>query len=217
MDFSVIDFELVAKLLLLLLIGMGPKIALVPFLEKTKHFDAETQRAVGRRMVKIAVVTALVLFAFGALLMRLLHISGGAVAVAGGIILTILAIEMVAGHSNKVEEEFPPKEDPQQIAVYPLAIPYLLNPVGITILIIASDEVVSVASVALVVGLVLLIGAFDYLIFANIDKLSKRLNPTGLVISEVVFGILADRGRGPVNCQRAEFTRDFRAHIHSLN
>jgi len=34
MDFSVIDFELVAKLLLLLLIGMGPKIALVPFLEK---------------------------------------------------------------------------------------------------------------------------------------------------------------------------------------
>ena len=74
--------------------------------------------------------------------------------------------------------------------MYPLAIPYLLNPVGITILIIASDEVVSVASVALVVGLVLLIGAFDYLIFANIDKLSKRLNPTSLVISEVVFGLL---------------------------
>jgi small neutral amino acid transporter SnatA (MarC family) len=191
MDFSVIDIALVGKLLLLLLIGMGPKIALVPFLEKTKHFDAETQRAVGRRMVAIAVVTAFILFAFGGLLMRLLHISGGAVAVAGGIILAILAIEMVAGHGKKtVEEEFPAKEDPRQVAVYPLAIPYLLNPVGITILIIASDEVVSVASVVLVVGLVLLVGAFDYLIFANIDKLSKRLNPTSLVISEVVFGIL---------------------------
>jgi small neutral amino acid transporter SnatA (MarC family) len=191
MDFSVIDVALVGKLLLLLLIGMGPKIALVPFLEKTKHFDAETQRAVGRRMVAIAVVTALILFAFGGLLMRLLHISGGALAVAGGIILAILAIEMVAGHGKKtVEEEFPAKEDPRQVAVYPLAIPYLLNPVGITILIIASDEVVSVASVVLVVGLVLLVGAFDYLIFANIDKLSKRLNPTSLVISEVVFGIL---------------------------
>jgi small neutral amino acid transporter SnatA (MarC family) len=190
MDFSVIDVALVGKLLLLLLIGMGPKIALVPFLEKTKHFDAETQRAVGRRMVAIAVVTAFILFAFGALLMRLLHISGGAVAVAGGIILAILAIEMVAGHSEKPVAEFPTREDPRQVAVYPLAIPYLLNPVGITILIIASDEVVSVASVALVVGLVLLVGAFDYLIFANIDKLSKRLNPTSLVISEVVFGIL---------------------------
>jgi hypothetical protein len=36
MDFSIINIELIAKLLLLLLIGMGPKIALVPFLEKTK-------------------------------------------------------------------------------------------------------------------------------------------------------------------------------------
>jgi multiple antibiotic resistance protein len=37
---------------------------------------------------------------------------------------------------------------------------------------------------------VLLVAAFDYLIFTNIDKLAKRLNPTSLVISEVVFGIL---------------------------
>ena len=152
MDFSVIDLELVTKLLLLLLIGMGPKIALVPFLEKTKHFDAETQRAVGRRMVATAVVTALVLFAFGGLLMQLLHISGGAVAVAGGIILAILAIDMVSGPGKKVVEETGVPEDPQHIAVYPLAVPYLLNPVGITILIIASDEVVSAASVGLVLG-----------------------------------------------------------------
>jgi len=190
MDFSVIDFALVAKLLLLLLIGMGPKIALVPFLEKTKHFDAETQRAVGRRMVLTAVVTALVLFAFGALLMRLLHITGGAVAVAGGIILAILAINMVSGPGKKLVEDVEAPGDPNHLAVYPLAVPYLLNPVGIPILIIASGEVVSVASAGLVVGLVLLVGAFDYWIFANIDKLSKRLSPTGLVISEVVFGIL---------------------------
>ena len=61
---------------------------------------------------------------------------------------------------------------------------------AVTVLIIASAEVVSVASVALVVALVLLVGAFDYAIFANIDKVAKRLRPTSLVISEVVFGIL---------------------------
>jgi multiple antibiotic resistance protein len=76
------------------------------------------------------------------------------------------------------------------MAIYPLAVPYLLNPVGMTILIVASDEVASVASIGLVLGLVLLVAAFDYLIFANIDKLAKRLNPTSLVVSEVVFGIL---------------------------
>ena len=190
MDFSVITIGLVTKLLLLLLIGMGPKIALVPFLEKTKKFDAETQRAIGRQMVVTAVITALIMFAFGALLMRLLHITGGAVAVAGGIILATLAIEMVHGPGKKIVEEGEVLEDPKRIAVYPLAVPYLLNPVGITVLIIASAEVVSVASAALVVGLVLLVGAFDYAIFANIDKVAKRLRPTSLVISEVVFGIL---------------------------
>jgi small neutral amino acid transporter SnatA (MarC family) len=190
MDLSVINVDVALTLLLLLLIGMGPKIALVPFLEKTRHFDAETQRAVGRRMVVTAVVTAIILFATGALLMRLLHITGGAVAIGGAIILAILAINMVSGPGKKVEVEIEGQQDPKHIAVYPLAVPYLLNPVGITILIVASGEVVSIASAALVLGLVLLVGAFDYLVFANIDKVSKRLNPTGLVISEVVFGIL---------------------------
>lgn len=190
MDFSVINFDLVVKLLLLLLIGMGPKIALVPFLEKTKKFDAPTQRAIGRQMVATAVVAAIVLFATGWLLMRLLHITDGAVAVAGGIILAILAIEMVSAPGKKHVEEVEILEDPKKIAVYPLAVPYLLNPVGITILILASGEVVSVLSVVLVLAVILVVGAFDYLVFANIDKLAKRLNPTSLVISEVVFGIL---------------------------
>ena len=190
MNFSVIDVELVVKLLLLLLIGMGPKIALVPFLEKTKKMDAATQRSVGRQMVVTAVVTGLILFATGALLMRLLHITGGAVAVAGGIILAILAIGMVTGPGKEIVEEVETLEDPKKIAVYPLAVPYLLNPVGMTVLIIASSEVVSVASAGIVLGLVLLVGALDYLVFTNIDKLAKRLRPTSLVVSEVVFGIL---------------------------
>ncbi|NLS03528.1 MarC family protein [Rhizobium sp. P32RR-XVIII] len=191
MDFTVIDLDLVLKVLLLLLIGMGPKIALVPFLEKTKNFDTATQRTIGRQMVLIAVTTAIVLFATGWFLMRLLHVTGGAVAVAGSIILAILAIEMVSAPGKKPEsEETDILPDPKKIAVYPLAIPYLLNPVGITLLIITSAEIRTIASAGLVLGMVLVVGAFDYLVFSNIDKLSKRLNPVSLIISEVVFGVL---------------------------
>jgi multiple antibiotic resistance protein len=191
MDFSEIDLSLAVKLLLLLLIGMGPKIAMVPFLEKTRRLDAEAQRAVGRRMVITATVTALALFATGWLLMRMLHVTGGAVTVAGGVILGLLAIRMASGPGDEVvEEDARLPVDPARIAVYPLAVPYLLNPVGMTVLITVSAQVGSIASVALVVGLVLLVGAFDYLVFGNIDRLAKRLNPTSLVISEVVFGIL---------------------------
>jgi multiple antibiotic resistance protein len=190
MDLSVIDTGVVATLLLLLLVGMGPKIALVPFLEMTHKFDKETKARIGRKMVLTGLITALVLFATGALLMRLLHITGGAVAVAGGIVLALLALKMAAGPVKKPHDELEVEVDPDTIAVFPLAIPYMLNPVGITVLIIASDEVVSLASAALVVGLVLLVAAFDYLVFTNIDVLAKRMKPASLVISEVVFGIL---------------------------
>lgn len=190
MDFSVIDLELVIRLLLVLLIGMGPKIALVPFLEKTKAFTPEQQRAIGRRMVITAVVAAIVVFFTGALLLRLLHITPGAVAVAGGIILTLLAVKMALGSGDEIVEHVAPQANPDKIAVYPLAIPYLFNPVGITILIIASQSAVSVAATALVLGLVLLVGALDYVIFSNIDRIAKRINPTSLVVSEIVFGVL---------------------------
>ncbi|ULJ76478.1 MarC family protein [Rhizobium gallicum] len=190
MDFTVIDAPLVGKLLLLLLIGMGPKIALVPFLEKTHAFDAETKARIGRQMVLIALVTALILFATGALLMRLLHITGGAVAVAGGIILALIAIKMASGPTEKPHDEIAVPVDPEKLAVFPLAVPYLLNPVGITVIILASGEVVSIASAALVVVLILVVAALDYLVFTNIDKLAKRMKPASMVVSEVVFGIL---------------------------
>jgi small neutral amino acid transporter SnatA (MarC family) len=199
MDLSVIDVGLVTKLLLLLLIGMGPKIALVPFLEITQKFDGPTKAKIGRKMVLTATITAFVLFATGALLMRLLHITPGAVAVAGGIVLALLALKMAAGPTEKhaegdqgvpVESDKMEPADIDKIAVFPLAIPYLLNPVGMTVLIMASGEVVSLASVILVIGLVLIIAAFDYLVFTNIDVLAKRMKPASLVISEVVFGIL---------------------------
>ena len=190
MDLSVVSVPMVVNLFVLLLIGMGPKIALVPFIEKTAQLDAQTQREIGTKMVKVALITAIVLFAVGALLMRLLHVSSGAVSIAGGIVLLILALRMFSGPGEKksVEEDSP--IDHHQMAIYPLAIPYLLNPVGIAVLIIASSEVGSFLSAVVVVCLVLVVGALDMLVFRNIDKLSKRLNPTTVVISEVVFGIL---------------------------
>jgi len=141
-------------------------------------------------MVKTAVVAALIVFFTGALLLRLLHITPGAVAAAGGIILAALALKMALGPGDEAPHELAAPADPDKLAVYPLAIPYLFNPVGITVLIIASESAESIAATALVLGLLLLVGALDFLVFSNIDKIAKRVNPTSLVVSEIVFGVL---------------------------
>ena len=41
-----------------------------------------------------------------------------------------------------------------------------------------------------VVGLVLLVGLIDMLVFRNIDLVAKRLDQSRLVVTEAVFGVL---------------------------
>ncbi|MCB1833305.1 MAG: MarC family protein [Geminicoccaceae bacterium] len=193
MDFSSVDLALFAKLLLLMLVGLGPKIALVPFIEKTKDLEPAVQREVGTRMVIVAVVTALILFATGWLLLRMFHISTGAVEIAGGLVLLRLALGMAAGPTDEVVREVEgrvPPADPMKLALYPLAVPYLLNPVGISVLIVASSNMENIGGALLVVLVVLLVGGFDLLVFRNMDTISKRLRPTVQIVSEAVFGIL---------------------------
>jgi len=189
--FDNIDFYLVFDMFLLLLIGMGPKIALVPFLELTQGMEAGTQRKVANTMVRTAVVTALLLVVLGWFLMRLLHFTPGAANVAGGIVLLLISLGMLVSPAKKQDhEEHADDRDPQKIAIYPLAVPYLLNPAGIAALVIASDDIDSILFGAIVIGLVLLVGLIDFAVFRNMDKLSKHLDPSRLVITEVVFGVL---------------------------
>ena len=85
---------------LLLLIGIGPKIALVPFVEITAPLDGATKAVVVRKMLTTAAVVALILVGLGEFLSRLLHFSTGSLSVAGGIILFLIAITMVRGSAE---------------------------------------------------------------------------------------------------------------------
>jgi multiple antibiotic resistance protein len=195
MDLGNIDFYLIFDLFILLLIGMGPKIALVPFLDLTKGMDGDTQRKVAQRMVQTAVVTALILVLLGWFLMRLLHFTPGAANIAGGIVLLLLALHMLISPGKDDHHETASGRDAMQMALYPLAVPYLLNPAGIAVLVIASGDIAAGESntlimMIIVVILVLLMGVLDWVVFRNIDKLAKHLDPSRLAVTEAVFGVL---------------------------
>ena len=77
----------VIDIFLLLLIGIGPKIALVPFLETTRQMPEAIKRRVLRKMLTTAATVAVLLLILGGVLTKLLHFSPGALGVASGIIL----------------------------------------------------------------------------------------------------------------------------------
>jgi hypothetical protein len=76
------------------------------------------------------------------------------------------------------------------MAVYPLAVPHLLNPAGIASLVILSSEIDSFLFAVMLVGLVLLVGLLDFAVFRNMDKLTRYLDPSRLVVTEVIFRVL---------------------------
>ncbi len=190
MNLGDIDFYQIFDLFILLLIGMGPKIALVPFLDLTKGMDSDTQQKLARRMVQTAVTTALILAVLGWFLMRLLHFTPGAANIAGGIVLILLALHMLISPGKDDHQEKSSGRDAMQMALYPLAVPYLLNPAGIAAIVIASSEADSLAMVVILIGLVLLVGLIDWLVFSNMDRLARHLDPSRLAVTEAVFGVL---------------------------
>jgi multiple antibiotic resistance protein len=190
MNLGDIDIWWVFDMFLLLLIGMGPKIALVPFLDLTRGMDGDTQQKVARRMVQTAVTTALILAVLGWFLMRLLHFTPGAANIAGGIVLLLLALHMLISPGKDDHHEKAGGRDAMQMALYPLAVPYLLNPAGIAAIVIASSEIDSLLMAVILIALILIVGALDWLIFRNMDKLAKHLDPSRLAVTEAVFGVL---------------------------
>ena len=190
MNLGDIDIWWIFDMFLLLLIGMGPKIALVPFLDLTKEMDGDTQQKVARRMVQTGVTTALILAVLGGFLMRLLHFTPGAANIAGGIVLLLLALHMLVSPGKDDHHEAASGRDAMQMALYPLAVPYLLNPAGIAAIVIASGDINSLATAVILIALILIVGALDWLIFRNMDKLAKHLDPSRLAVTEAVFGVL---------------------------
>lgn len=173
---------------LLLLIGIGPKLALVPFVEITASLDGPTKGRVQRKMLVTAATVALALILFGELLRVLLHFTVPSLSIAGGVILLVLAVWMVLaqpGGGHHIEDK-----DPMQLAVFPLAVPDLLNPVGIVALVTISAEAESILVLALSIGILAFVLLIDIAVFRFANKVSAKLDENRMLVTEKVFGFL---------------------------
>jgi multiple antibiotic resistance protein len=204
-----LDAAFVIDTFLLLLIGIGPKIALVPFLEMTAGMTESTKRRVQRKMLTTAALVAALLLILGGLLTRLLHFSPGALGVASGIILLIIAASMVLGQGNGPDGGNGGAHggaahagsahggghqiigrDPMQVAVFPLAVPYLLNPAGIVVLVTLSAEASSLAVLGVAIGVLAAVLVLDVVVFRWATAVSSKLDASRMLVTEKVFGFL---------------------------
>lgn len=127
----------VASAALLLFFVMDPLGNVPLFLSALKHVPPARHRLVILRELVIA-LAVLVAFLFGGPnLLELLHVSGVALTVAGGVVMLLIALRMVFPSTERSLEE----EVGVEPFVVPLAIPYVAGPSAMaTVLLFTSRE-----------------------------------------------------------------------------
>ena len=137
-------------------------------------------------------MVAVILVGLGELLARLLHFSTGSLSIAGGVILIIIAVTMVLGSGDPQGKVKTIKgRDPMRIAVFPLAVPYLLNPAGIVALVTLSAESDSLAVFAMVLGVLAVVLSARRCRVSMGEPASVIIyDETRMLVADKVFGFL---------------------------
>jgi MarC family membrane protein len=178
-----------AEAFVTLFIGMGPIKVLLIYIAKTRGMDKGTKRLVARRTAMVAASVGVGLFIAGAIIQQVLHFSIGALNIIGGLILLLLAINMVLGNGPKPQEGEGAAVDPMSLAISPLAIPLTLNPVGIVTLVVASSEVTDMPSSIAVVVMIAIIALIDLGVLLGSDYVARYLSEATVELLEVILGI----------------------------
>jgi multiple antibiotic resistance protein len=165
------------------------------FVGLTRGLTEPASRRVAYRAVLIAGILLLI-FAFGGnALLRGLAIGLPAFRIAGGVLLFLVAVDMVFARSSGVRaltaqesQEVDPSHD---ISVFPLAIPLIAGPGALTTMVLlmgqAGADPLARASVILMLALVLAI-TLGFLLMAT--RIVRLLGTTGVNVVSRVLGVL---------------------------
>ena len=128
-----------ADVFLVILIGVGSAEIGDRLRRSDSRDDDRQKRRVAVKTSVVAAVIAALLLLFGDIAQHVFHFSHASLAIAGGIVMFLLGIDMALGKSGD-RPRSDVVNDPNEIAVTPLALPLTLNPVGVVALITYSVQ-----------------------------------------------------------------------------
>jgi multiple antibiotic resistance protein len=181
--------------LIILLVVVDP-IGLAPIFGAITHGGAPAYR---RRMaIRGTFIAAIILFAFalgGATLLRVLGIGMPAFQIAGGLLLFLVALDMVfvrqSGIRSTTEREQREAELKADVSVFPLAFPLIAGPGALTtVLLMAGKHAQQTAGtivVLLVVAVVLLCALASLL---QAERIMRVLGETGANVITRLLGVV---------------------------
>ena len=170
-------------------------LAIVPtFLAMPASDSVEKKHAMAKKAGVATAVTLLTFAAAGGVIFKVFGITLGAFRVAGGVLLFLLALDMMRATPSKVrqtkeeEEEGAGKDD---VALVPLTIPMLAGPGAIATTMVCISNARGKVVEQLVVGAVIVVtGLLTWLILRSALLVERRLGTAGLNVLTRVMGLI---------------------------
>lgn len=170
-------------------IGIAPA-----FLSVTHGLPTTARRGVGYRAALIAAMILIGTALIGNWLLARLGIGLPAFRISGGILLFVIAGEMVFGirparEARQAEQAI--EEHVRNIAAFPLAIPLIAGPGAITAtLLLAGQTKADPASLLTLVGIIMVMAAVCAIVFLFAGSVSRLLGVTGNVVLSRLLGVV---------------------------
>jgi multiple antibiotic resistance protein len=168
-------------------------IAVIPTYLVITQDEVPAQRAVTARRACIAAALILVVFTLGGrLIFQLLGITLPAFRIAGGLILWLVAMDMLHGE-RKTQESAPEisegraKED---VAITPLAMPMLAGPGAISTIMVLAGQAQTPTRLVVVYASILVTMFIAWLTLRAAERLAVRLGQTGIRVMTRLMGLL---------------------------
>lgn len=173
-----------------LFVVMDP-IGLTPiFVALTQGRSAQDRRAIALRACALS-AGLLILFAiFGEAVLGFIGISMSAFRISGGILLFLIALEMLFERRTKRREGQAEEEMGHDPSVFPLAIPLIAGPGAIASVILLTGQQPGILGLLSTIGVMLAVLTVVLLFFLSAGLLERALGRTGITVATRLLGML---------------------------
>ena len=168
-------------------------IAVVPTYLVITQGQSPAQRRVTARRACVAAAMILVVFALaGSRIFGLFGITMPAFRIAGGLILWLVAMDMLHGNRSTQEgaAEITEGQAKDDVAVTPLAMPMLAGPGAISTVMVLSGQARSTGQTLIVYSSIALTLFISWITLRLAEQLVKRMGQTGIRVMTRIMGLL---------------------------
>ncbi len=177
---------------------VNPVSGVMAFVSVTSHMKDEDKIYVAKRSAIIGCIIAIIFALSGNLILEFFSITVDSLRVAGGILLFLVAIDMLFARATResiTSEELSDAVKRENISIFPMAMPMLTGPGAITTIILyvskgSVEYAIDPKTVyLLIIAAILLTFVITFLIFRFSDRFSRVVGMTGMMVMTRLMGL----------------------------